>query len=92
MKSLLAFVVVVNSVSAWWDHGHLLTAKRAYDLLAEESPNILVTTASILAPLKQHYPDITATEGDWPFVECATVADVIKNMGYKWQSPWHFTN
>jgi len=35
-------------------------------------------------PLKRHYPEITESEHLHPFVECATFADVIKGMGYKW--------
>lgn len=44
----------------------------------------------MLAPLKRHYPEITKSEGSHPFVECATFADVIKGLGYTWQSGWHF--
>lgn len=41
-------------------------------------------------PLKRHYPSLTEDEQYYPFVECATFADVIKGKGYSWQSNWHF--
>jgi hypothetical protein len=61
-----------------------MTARRAYDILEAENPDVLSKANSILAPLKRHYPDLTATESNYPFVECATFADVIKNLGYTW--------
>jgi len=30
--------VCVNSASAWWGTGHLLTARIAYDLLQKQAP------------------------------------------------------
>ena len=80
MKSLL--LTFVGSVSAWWDSGHLLTARRAHDLL--EGTTTLLKAQKMLMPLKRHYPEITESEHLHPFVECATFADVIKGMGYKW--------
>jgi hypothetical protein len=91
MKSIM-FVVSSVAVNAWWDSGHLLTARRAYDLLEVENPYILGLVNAKLAPLKKDYPSITFEEGDHPFVECATFADVIKGRGYSWQSPWHFVD
>lgn len=31
-------------------------------------------------------------EKDYPFVECATFADYIKNTGMNWQFNWHFVD
>jgi hypothetical protein len=61
-----------------------LAARRAYDLLEVENPAALNFANAALAPLKRHYPSITESEGNYPFVECATFADVIKGKGYSW--------
>jgi hypothetical protein len=84
MKSFIAVSVLAGATQAWWDSGHLLTARRAYDLLEVENPAALNFANAALAPLKRHYPDITESEGSYPFVECATFADVIKSKGYTW--------
>lgn len=34
----------------------------------------------------------TLKEGEYPFVECATLADDIKYRGGAWQSDWHFVD
>lgn len=83
---LTSFVVVAFSgcVNAWWDQGHLLTARRAFDLLSTENPSVLKAAQNMLVSLKTNYPDITFSEKDHPFVECATFADVIKGHGYDW--------
>jgi hypothetical protein len=85
MKSLFV-VASIGCVSAWWDQGHLLTARRAYDILQDQHPQILELANKMLVPLKQHYPEITKTEKDFPFVETATFADVIREPGqaYGW--------
>lgn len=46
----------------------------------------------MLSFLKESHPSITESEGDHPFVECATFADEIKGEGYSWQSEWHYDN
>jgi len=83
-------IAISGAANAWWDSGHLLTARRAYDILQTDHPDVLEAANAMLAPLKAHYPDLTKTEKDYPFVECATFADEIKNLGYGWQSGWHF--
>lgn len=35
---------------------------------------------------------MTNLERDYPFTECATFADEIKNRGGTWQSGWHFVD
>ena len=42
--------------------------------------------------LKEIHPDITKSEKDHPFTECATFADEIKGEGMNWQSNWHFVD
>lgn len=85
MKTQL-FVIsaLVGAANAWWDSGHLLTARRAYDILSAENPNVLLAAEAMLRPLKRDYPEITKTEDNYPFVECATFADVIKDEKYTW--------
>ncbi len=35
---------------------------------------------------------MTKSEGEHPFVECATFADEIKGRGMYWQAGWHFVD
>ena len=32
------------------------------------------------------------SEGSYPFVECSTFADQLKETGQKWQNNWHFVD
>ena len=61
-----------------------IAARRAYDILYVENPAALAAANAALGPLKRHYPDLTESEGNYPFVECATFADEIKGEGYTW--------
>lgn len=83
----------LGTVNAWWDKGHLIAARIAYDHLESESPAALQGANELLAILKNE-GDILALdhENDYPFVECAPFADTIKGQGYSYQSDWHFTN
>ena len=45
-----------------------------------------------LKPLQKSHPEITTSERDHPFTECATWADEIKDEGGMWQFNWHFIN
>jgi len=45
-----------------------------------------------LTYLKKSNPDWTDGEGDYPFVECSTMADEIKRKGGDYQKSWHFIN
>ena len=47
---------------------------------------------SLLAVATKATPDLNAAEGDYPFVESATLADTIKYKGGGWQSDWHFVD
>jgi hypothetical protein len=77
-------VAFAGCVNAWWDQGHLLTARRASDILSKENPAVLKAALAMLAPLKKNYSSITFSEKDHAFIECATFADVIKGKGYDW--------
>jgi hypothetical protein len=76
--------------SAWWDRGHLLTARVAQLILEKEDPNTLQQSLNILQTLKETDPQWTESEKDHAFVECATFADEIKYKGGSYQKGWHF--
>lgn len=46
----------------------------------------------MLSIFAQSRPDLTYTEGDYPFVECSVFADNIKSKGGSFQSEWHFVD
>ena len=84
---------VLGAVSAWWDNGHLLTARIAYDVLEKESPETIEAVNQILMPLRSSDPSWTTSESaEHGVVECATWADEIKSKGGNWQSNWHFVD
>ena len=83
MKLLLA-----SSAHAWWNNGHLITARVAYDELMENEPDVLKKAEGFLEPFKQ----FNKHEQNHTFVECATFADDIKNVGFDDISPWHYTD
>ena len=90
MKLIIA---LLSSVTAWWDHGHLLTARIAYDVLQKDSPGTIDAVNNLLEPLREADPKLTKTESaEHGFVECATWADIIKNLGGMWQYNWHFVD
>mmetsp|Transcript_27208 Transcript_27208/g.19607 ORF Transcript_27208/g.19607 Transcript_27208/m.19607 type:complete len:107 (+) Transcript_27208:15-335(+) len=89
LLSLLSLVLLfANSASAWWGTGHIITARIAYDLLKEKEPEVLAEAEKALSGLASFITD----EKDYPFVECATFADVIKDAGFVDQSHWHYAN
>ena len=90
----LALAGSIAGVNAWWDKGHLIAARIAYDHLAAESPAALESANELLAILKDSSagPLALEKENNYPFVECAPFADTIKGQGYSYQSDWHFTN
>ena len=75
----------LGAVTAWWDNGHLLTARIAFDVLQVESPETIEEVNKILAPLRDSDPAWTTSESEERgFVECATWADEIKGKGGTW--------
>jgi hypothetical protein len=86
-------VLLATSAQAWWDKGHLIAARIAYDILEAETPAALEGANSLLDILKQD-GDIKAlrNEDKYPFVECAPFSDVIKAQGLAFQSNWHFVD
>lgn len=85
--SALAFVGFASQANAWWNNGHMFTARIAYDLLEENHPEMLEKANGILANLSQFTQLETA---DHAFVECATFPDKIKHRGFGAQAHWHF--
>jgi len=79
-----------SSVSAWWNQGHLLTARVAYDILEEKSPQTVKDVTNVLSYLKSSDPNWTVNEDQHPMVECATFGDFIKYKGGSYQKGWHF--
>ncbi len=68
-----------------------VVARIAYDKLSIDSPDSLTRANELLSLLKLHsHGNHNDKEGDYPFVECATMADDIKYIGGNWQSDWHF--
>ena len=92
-KSFASIVLLAAQAQAWWDKGHLIAARVAYDILEAESPAALAGANQVLAVL-QADSDILALnhENNYPFVECAPFADTIKGQGYSFQADWHFVN
>ena len=88
---LILLLVIANFVTAWWDSAHLMTAKRAYDILNKECLPCLLKAERLLKVLHKTKPNLTKNEGKYPFVECATWADIVKDKGKSgWQDEWHY--
>jgi len=88
MKMSFGAMILVASLAsecnAWWGKGHLIIARRAYDILLQENPTALAAAEAELIPLAASYPYLTRDENYHPFVECANFADSIKGKGYSW--------
>lgn len=79
MNKTFVFGALIITAQAWWDKGHLLVARVAYDILERENPHALEGANEELAILKGHSTiQALGSESDYPFVECAVFADTIK--------------
>jgi hypothetical protein len=65
-------------------------ARIAQDYLEDTSPQTLQQTLRILR--HSSFQSYVYLEDKYPFVECATFADDIKNDGFSDQSLWHYVN
>lgn len=83
---LLLASSLLGTTSAWWNNGHMLTARIAYDYLQENNPEVLAAAEKKLQPMTY----LNEHEQNHTFVEAATFADDIKIKGMNDQSPWHF--
>lgn len=90
-----AVAALFGTASAWWDNGHMITARIAYDELSENHPDVLAKANNLLSFLSTKYEDQHA------FVESATFPDKFKYHGLKHltarnnpnvQGPWHFVD
>lgn len=88
MKSLFALAasILTDRAQAWWNNGHMITAKIAYDYLMEHNPEVVAKVEEVLKPTSY----LTTHEANHIFVEAATFADDLKLKGFNDQSPWHF--
>jgi hypothetical protein len=91
----LTIALLVAPGQAWWDNGHMITARIAYDELLQRSPDVLAKANTILGALSNKYED------QHSFVESATFPDKFKYHGYKkldQESPvntsgqWHYAD
>lgn len=64
----------------------MITARVAYDYLQEVAPEVLPKAEALLKPLQSW----NIHEGEHSFVECATFADDIKDIGFAGISPYHY--
>ena len=64
----------------------MITARIAYDYLQQVAPEVIPKAETMLKPLKKY----NHHEGNHTFVECATFADDIKNIGFSGISPYHY--
>lgn len=62
----------------------LLVARIAYNILERENPKALEDATELLRVYSNKFPYYTKFEGEYPFVECATLADYIKYRGGSW--------
>lgn len=85
-------MALATESAAWWNNGHLITARIAYDYIMDESPATMTAINSRLQFLKDSDASWTVNEQDHPMVECATFADFIKYKGGSYQKNWHFTD
>ena len=80
-KKSLSLIAVLfgESTNAWWNNGHLITARVAYDTLIKTNHSAALEAAEKnLLPLQY----LNHMEGNHSFVECATFADYIKDRGF----------
>jgi hypothetical protein len=57
----------------------------AFDKLTAENPQALKKANAELKALSDDNPKLTIKESNYPFVECATLADDIRMKGGQWQ-------
>ncbi len=79
MKFITSCCLFLDSID--WCLNFIIVARIAYDHLAAESPATLKQANSLLTAFSD---STTTSEGDYPFVECATWADLIKYKGGGW--------
>lgn len=91
-SAAVLLAVLCSQTHAFWQYGHLYVARVAYDHLqfTIQGRAALQGANDLLKIYKNARPDMIVSEGNYPFVECATFADEIKEKNGTWQSNWHF--
>lgn len=72
----------------WWNTGHLVVARIAYDYIVERDQTVMDRAEGILSGISMY----TTLEKNHPFVEAATFPDYIKEYGWSDQSLWHYVD
>jgi len=85
MLSAMVATQLIGFAQSWKAEGHLIIARIAYDKLQAENPSALDNVNKEFKALQDYSSALTVKEGDYPFVECATLADDIRMKGGQWQ-------
>jgi hypothetical protein len=89
MSKALVLLALTSSCLCWWDTGHLIIARIAYDKLTSDGQTAVIDQANTILG---YLSEFTSEEENYPFVECATFADDSKAKGFDDQADWHFIN
>jgi len=86
--------LLMGFTNAFWEFGHIFVARVAHDMLqsTRDGRVALAKANDLLRVYSSANPSMIRSELNYPFVECATFADQIKEKGidWKWQNGWHF--
>ena len=83
LLSLILLALSFQSLPAWWDAGHMVVARIAYDKLKPDARKEADRLASVLA---RDYPHVNN------FVAMAPWPDDLKESGVRAYDSWHYTN
>jgi len=76
--TIVIAALLVSNTQAWWNNGHMITARVAYDYINKVKPGLMTKIEKTLEPLSY----MNKNEKDHMFVESATFADDIKGKGW----------
>ena len=89
LKTLLALSasLLLSTTNAFWEFGHIFVARAAYDMLqSTRNGRVALTKANdVLRVYSSAQPGMIRSELNYPFVECATFADQLKEKGIDWK-------
>ena len=84
LKALFALsAFVVGTTHAFWEYGHIFVARVAYDQLqfSREGRDALARANDLLKVYSSSNQSLIRSERNYPFVECSTFADQLKETG-----------
>mmetsp|Transcript_26124 Transcript_26124/g.30172 ORF Transcript_26124/g.30172 Transcript_26124/m.30172 type:complete len:183 (-) Transcript_26124:375-923(-) len=81
---ILTVCWLITTASAFWDTGHMIIARIAYDQIKKISPFTLYTVEQKITVLQNF-----SNEGKYPFVESSIWADENKHIGWNAFRSWH---